>query len=121
MGTPAHDAHIVTAVVDGYTEEFERTFLEQLRQSHGSTRVSAKVVYNEFINDRNHVHMNSTKWLSLTEFVQYLGKEGLCRVDQTPKGWFISLIQKDPMEALSDERRIKRSRAEKVRHARLCS
>ncbi|KAK9809644.1 hypothetical protein WJX73_010612 [Symbiochloris irregularis] len=106
-------------VVDGYSEEFESTFLEQLRQSHGSTRVSAKVVYNEFINDRNHVHMNSTKWLSLTEFVQYLGKEGLCRVDETPKGWFISLIQKDAMEALSDERRIKRSRAEKEEEDRL--
>jgi orotate phosphoribosyltransferase-like protein len=32
--------------------------------------VAAKVVYNEFIADRNHVHMNSTKWLTLTEFVK---------------------------------------------------
>ena len=37
--------------------------------------------------------MNATKWLTLTEFVQYLGKTGQCRVDETPKGWFISLIQ----------------------------
>ena len=42
---------------------------------------------------RDHIHMNATKWLTLTEFVQYLGKTGQCRVDETPKGWFISLIQ----------------------------
>ena len=106
-------------MVDGYSEEFESNFLELLRQAHGSSRVSAKVVYNEFINDRNHVHMNSTQWLTLTEFVKYLGKEGKCRVDETPKGWFISLIQKDPMEQLSDDRRLKRSRAEKVLPAAL--
>lgn len=58
--------------------------------------------------------MNSTKWLTLTEFVKYLGKEGKCRVDETPKGWFISLIQKDQMKDLSDERRAKRELAELV-------
>jgi hypothetical protein len=38
--------------------------------------VAAKNVYNEYIQDKNHVHMNSTRWLTLTEFVKYLGKEG---------------------------------------------
>ena len=54
--------------------------------------------------------MNATKWLTLTEFVKHLGKEGKCRVDETPKGWFISLIQADPMAELSAERRVKRDR-----------
>jgi Domain of Kin17 curved DNA-binding protein len=54
--------------------------------------------------------MNATKWLTLTEFVKHLGKEGKCRVDETPKGWFISLIQADPMAELSNERRLKRDR-----------
>lgn len=43
---------------------------------HPFSRVLAKNVYNEYINDRHHVHMNSTKWLTLTEFVKYLGKTG---------------------------------------------
>lgn len=54
--------------------------------------------------------MNSTTFHTLTEFVKYLGKTGKCRVEETEKGWFISLIQEDPMEKLSTERRIKRDR-----------
>jgi DNA/RNA-binding protein KIN17 len=61
--------------------------------SHPSSRVSAKNVYNEFIADRHHVHMNSTKWLTLTEFVKHLGRTGQCKVEETEKGWFITLIR----------------------------
>ncbi len=61
---------------------------------------------------RHHIHMNSTKWLTLTEFVKYLGREGFCRVDETPKGWFISIIQDDPMAQLSTKNRLKRDRCE---------
>ncbi len=42
--------------------------------------------------------MNSTKWLTLTEFVKYLGRTGQCKVEETPKGWFITLIHRDEME-----------------------
>jgi hypothetical protein len=42
--------------------------------------------------------MNSTKWLTLTDFVKYLGREGKCKVDETPKGWFIALIHRDELE-----------------------
>lgn len=40
----------------------------------------AKNVYNELINDKHHVHMNATKWLTLTEFVKHLGRTGQCKV-----------------------------------------
>ena len=52
------------AVLRGYSEEFESTFLEMLKRSHPNTRISAKVVYNEYINDRHHVHMNATKYVA---------------------------------------------------------
>ena len=55
------------------------------------------------------------RWLTLTDFVKYLGKTGKCKVDQTEKGWHILLIQQDPMEMLSEERRVKRHKEEKVR------
>ena len=35
--------------MEGYTEEFEASFLELLRQSHPFSRVAAKVVYNDYI------------------------------------------------------------------------
>lgn len=53
-------------------------------------------VYQEYIHDRNHTHMNSTQWETLTEFVKWLGKEGHCVVDETEKGWFIQYIDRDP-------------------------
>lgn len=58
--------------------------------------------------------MNSTKWYTLTEFVQHLSKTGQVRADLTDKGWFISVIQPDPEEKLAEERRHKRDRAERV-------
>lgn len=54
--------------------------------------------------------MNSTRWLTLTDFVKHLGREGHCKVDETPKGWFIALIQRDPMQDLADDKRLKRDR-----------
>lgn len=34
------------------------------------------IVYNEYISDREHVHMNSTQWETLTDFTKWLGREG---------------------------------------------
>ncbi|CAI0443145.1 unnamed protein product [Linum tenue] len=61
-------------VVEGYSEEFENGFLDLMRRSHRFSRIAATVVYNEYIHDRHHVHMNSTEWATLTEFVKYLGR-----------------------------------------------
>ena len=54
------------------------------------------IVYQEYISERDHTHMNSTQWETLTEFVKWLGREGHGVVDETPKGWFITYIDKDP-------------------------
>lgn len=108
-------------VIQGFSEEFETTFMEHLKRCHPFSRVAANVVYNEYIQDRNHIHMNATKWLTLTEFVKYLGREGKCKVEDTPKGWFITLIHKDPEEEAREKKRARRERAEKEeaeRHAR---
>ena len=32
------------------------------------------------------------------EFVKYLGRSGQCKVEETPKGWFIALIHRDEAE-----------------------
>eukprot|EP00729_Bicosta_minor_P007240 gene7240-13151_t len=84
------------AFVDAFSKEFEEAVLKLLKRTKGTKRTSASVLYNEFINDKEHLHMNSTKWETLTDFVKYLGREGLCFVDETPKGWFITYIDKDP-------------------------
>ncbi|XP_057588502.1 DNA/RNA-binding protein KIN17 isoform X3 [Hippopotamus amphibius kiboko] len=40
--------------------------------------------------------MNATQWETLTDFTKWLGREGLCKVDETPKGWYIQYIDRDP-------------------------
>ncbi|KAJ0253303.1 KIN17-like protein [Hirschfeldia incana] len=110
-----------TRVLEGYSEEFESTFLDLMRRSHRFSRIAATVVYNEYINDRHHVHMNSTEWATLTEFVKYLGKTGKCKVEETPKGWFVTYIDRDS-ESLFKERlkskRVKSDLAEEEKQER---
>lgn len=40
--------------------------------------------------------MNSTRWVTLTEFLKHLGRSGVARVDETEKGWFIAWIDNSP-------------------------
>lgn len=108
-------------IIDGYSEEFESMFLEHMKRSHRSSRVAATVLYNEYIADRHHVHMNSTEWATLTEFVKYLGRTGKCKVEETPKGWFMTYIDRDS-ETLFKERlknkRIKSDMADEEKQER---
>lgn len=103
-----------TRIVDGYSEEFEANFLEHMKRSHRFSRVAATVVYNEYINDRHHVHMNSTEWATLTEFVKYLGRTGKCKVEETPKGWFITYIDRDSETLFKERLKNKRIKADMV-------
>ena len=52
--------------------------------SHPSSPPSSSSSY-RVIADKQHIHMNATKWESLTTFVKYLGKQGTAIVDETEK------------------------------------
>ncbi|OMO96866.1 hypothetical protein COLO4_15032 [Corchorus olitorius] len=82
-------------IVSEFSEEFERNFLDLMKRNHRFSRVAATVVYNEFINNRHYVNMNSTQWATLTEFVEHLGRTGKCEVAQTENGCFITYIDRD--------------------------
>lgn len=96
--------------IDEFSLEFERGFIEILSHRHGTKRVLANRVYQEYIGDKHHIHMNSTIWTSLTEICIYLGKEGKATVDETEKGWFIQYIDRDPRlmakQAAMDQRKV---------------
>eukprot|EP00471_Norrisiella_sphaerica_P010005 CAMPEP_0184494780 /NCGR_PEP_ID=MMETSP0113_2-20130426/29567_1 /TAXON_ID=91329 /ORGANISM="Norrisiella sphaerica, Strain BC52" /LENGTH=354 /DNA_ID=CAMNT_0026880673 /DNA_START=175 /DNA_END=1239 /DNA_ORIENTATION=+ len=78
-----------------YSDMFKKGFLEVLRR-RGRNRVKANVVYQEYIKDRHHIHMNSTQWTTLSSFIIYLSKKGMCEADQTEKGWFVKWKDTDP-------------------------
>jgi DNA/RNA-binding protein KIN17 len=81
--------------MDLYSVEFEEAYIEIIRRKRNA-RLKANAVYQELVSHRQHIHMNSTKWETLSSFLQYLGKKGIAVVDLTPKGWFIQYIDKDP-------------------------
>ncbi|KAL9959733.1 hypothetical protein ACROYT_G033086 [Oculina patagonica] len=89
-------AEDVDKYMDSFSREFQDEFLKLLKRQFGTRRVRANQVYQDYISDRDHTHMNATQWETLTEFVKWLGKEGHCKVDQTEKGWFIAYIDRDP-------------------------
>lgn len=83
-------------ILDEFSRDFEKTFLQILSHRHGTKRVAANRVYQEMIADKQHIHMNATTWTTLTGFCIYLGKEGKAIVDETEKGWFVQYIERDP-------------------------
>ncbi|KAL6558734.1 DNA/RNA-binding protein kin17 [Orobanche minor] len=108
-----------TRIVEGYSEEFETSFLDHMKRSHRFSRIAAKVVYNEYIADRHHIHMNSTQWASLTEFVKYLGRTRKCKVEDTPKGWFITYIDRDSESLFKERMKNKRIKTDIVEEEKM--
>ena len=43
--------------------------------------------------DRDHVHMNSTRWLTLSQFTEWLGKNGYCEVDYQEGKGMVSFVK----------------------------
>ena len=85
--------------INEYSKQFQRDFIQQLRTAHGTKAVHINHFYQEYIGNKEHVHMNATKWPSLTEFAKFVGREGICRVEETDKGLHVAWIDNSP-EAL---------------------
>ncbi|EXJ79987.1 retrograde regulation protein 2 [Capronia epimyces CBS 606.96] len=125
--------------INDFSNQFLRDFIQLLRTGHGEKKVNMNQFYQEYISNKEHIHMNSTKWASLTEFAKYLGREGICRVYEDEKndgrpgasGLLISWIDNSPdalrrQEALKkkerqdrgDEEREQRMIQEQIRRAK---
>ena len=96
--------------ISEFSDEFQRNFLRQLRTGHGEKAVQINHFYQGIIAQKDHVHMNATRWSSLTEFAKHLAREGICRVEETEKGIFVSWIDTSP-EALKRQEVLRRKEA----------
>lgn len=79
-----------------YSSQFLHDFLQTLSVRFGTKRVLANTVYQEYIRDKSHIHMNSTHWNSLTEFCYSLTKRGIVEIEDTQRGLFITWIDQSP-------------------------
>ncbi|SPN97224.1 related to mouse KIN17 protein [Cephalotrichum gorgonifer] len=95
------------AFIQDYSDQFYKDFIGLLKTAHGEKQVVANHFYQEYIAKKDHIHMNATKWSSLSEFAKYLGKEGICRVEETEKGLMIGWIDDSP-EALRRQEALRR-------------
>ncbi|KAI9742017.1 MAG: hypothetical protein M1834_000406 [Cirrosporium novae-zelandiae] len=105
-----------------YSRQFQNAFLLQLHTAHGEKRVQINHFYQEYIADKEHIHMNATNWSSLTQFAQHLGREGICKVDEDEKGVWISWIDRSPealrrQEAIRKKEMLERADEEREREA----
>jgi DNA/RNA-binding protein KIN17 len=101
-----------TQIMDQYSKTFEKNFISTLRMRHSTSKVAANTVYQEMIQDKQHVHMNATIWTTLSDFVKYLGKTGQCVVEETDRGWYITYIERDIKKLLQVEQTQRRIDAE---------
>ncbi|PNF42688.1 DNA/RNA-binding protein KIN17 [Cryptotermes secundus] len=106
--------------ITNFSKEFERGFLEVLKHQFCTKRVHANRVYQDYISDRHHLHMTSTQWDALTDFVKWLGREGKCKVDEAEEGWYVQYIDRDPgtvamQEAVSRKEKMDRDDQEMMR------
>ncbi|KAI1816708.1 zinc finger protein RTS2 [Poronia punctata] len=117
--------------IEDFSKQFLRDFVQLLRTSHGEKAVHINHFYQTYIANKEHVHMNATKWPSLTEFAKYLGRESICRVEETDKGLHIAWIDDSPdalrrkeairrkeMQDRGDEEREQRMLRDQIRRAK---
>ncbi|GAP87604.1 putative zinc finger protein RTS2 [Rosellinia necatrix] len=117
--------------VEDFSKRFLRDFIQLLRTSHGEKSININHFYQNYIANKEHVHMNATKWPSLTEFAKYLGRESICRVEETDKGLHVAWIDDSPdalrrkeavrrkeMQDKGDEEREQRMIREQIRRAK---
>lgn len=97
--------------INQYSDEFQKDFLQLLKTGHGEKQVQINQFYQGYIANKEHIHMNATKWPSLTEFAKHLGREGFCRVEENEKGFHISWIDNSP-DALRRQEALRRKEAQ---------
>jgi len=116
----ASESHLRQMIVVGehagrhiadFSAQFQSEFVTLLSRRFGTKRVKANNVYQEYIQDKSHLHMNATRWVTLTEFIKYLGRAGMAHVDETDKGWFIAWIDRSPKALEKQEASLKKERA----------
>ena len=59
--------------IDNYSEIFTKGYLDILKRFYKDTCISANKVYDKYINENDSsISLNSTKWESLTKFIEHL-------------------------------------------------
>lgn len=100
-------------IIDANSKEFTDTFMYILRTRYKFTKVLANTVYQEQIKDKEHIHLNGTRWTQLTDFAHWLGEQGLVEVDSSERGVMITYVDRDPETLRRQQLELKRAQQAK--------
>jgi len=56
--------------IEEYSSDFEQNFLDLYKRKYYGARMLANKVYQDYIANPDHTHLNATKWTKLVDFVQ---------------------------------------------------
>ncbi|ODQ62339.1 hypothetical protein WICANDRAFT_24799 [Wickerhamomyces anomalus NRRL Y-366-8] len=93
-------------VINDFSKQFQDYFISSLRTYHGEKKINANRFYNQLIQQKDHIHLNSTRWSSLSQFIQDIAKQGIINVkvedesDQSLNGLDISYINNSSEEIM---------------------
>lgn len=94
IASPSHlanqEKHSQNNSVAKWSEQFEKDFMHVLKSFPHDTPTTANRVYNELIRDKKHVHLNATRWRSLSAFINHLSQRKLVIVHATDPELVIS-------------------------------
>jgi len=101
--------------VSDFSKKFMEGFMYILKTRYRSKRVLANTVFQEYIKERDHIHMNGTRWTTLTEFAHWLGENDMCKIDDSERGVLVTYIDRDPETIKRQE--LDAKRAQQAREA----
>lgn len=102
--------------ITNYSLQFEKDFLDILNRSSQQSFVGANKIYQEYITDKASIHLNATKWSTLTAFINDMENKGKIETKiQNQKEIFIRIIDLDPNKKLSDEKKIRFQKTEEIK------
>ncbi len=83
------------AYLSDFSARFRRGFVDLLKRR--PTGGLAVQIYDDYIRDKDHVHMNATKWTTLSNFVKDLAEEGVVTVEEGERGLHICFIDRSKL------------------------
>ena len=80
--------------IENYSNDFKRDYLDFLKREHQDEWVSANVIYDKYIKEKDNVPLNATKWESLIKFLQYIASEKLISLQPKEDDILVKYIDK---------------------------
>jgi DNA/RNA-binding protein KIN17 len=94
--------HYITA----HSNEFHAEFMALLRRKK-AVEMDPNELYQEHILDPEHMHLNATRWSSLTDYIMWMGRQGDARVEQGNHGLVVTFIDKQSLQKEQKEKQQK--------------